>query len=233
MLFVLALSTSVPASPPFLDTRLLLSCCCAPRSAPLLLLLFLLSFPSLPLASLSQVTLLASGRLMYHGLRDNMVPWFATQGYSYDPTQHGVASDWALDLVAIGFHKPKRFYGHTITSLEQLQHASNVFVSSYTTDPNLIPFQGGPESMIGQRSLSQKVQARMQQLVGVRRATDVCTNAAAMRSIGGASSCASYDASSTCSSNGGLQGDLKFMDSKDVAIISDLAHAQVSGMCAR
>lgn len=167
---------------------------------------------------------------MYHGLRDNMVPWFATQGYSYDPTQHGVASDWALDLVAIGFHKPKRFYGHTITSLEQLQHASNVFVSSYTTDPNLIPFQGGPESMIGQRSLSQKVQARMQQLVGVRRATEVCTNAAAMRSIGGASSCASYDASSTCSSNGGLQGDLKFMDSKDVAIISDLAHAQVSGM---
>lgn len=173
-----------------------------------------------------RVTLLASGRLMYHGLRDNMVPWFATQGYSYDPTQHGVASDWALDLVAIGFHKPKRFYGHTITSLEQLQHSSNVFVSSYTTDPNLIPFQGGPESMIGQRSLSQKVQARMQQLVGVRRAADVCTNAAAMRSIGGASSCASYDASSTCSSNGGLHGDLKFMESKDVAIISDLAHAQ-------
>lgn len=165
---------------------------------------------------------------MYHGLRDNMVPWFATQGYSYDPTQHGVASDWALDLVAIGFHKPKRFYGHTITSMEQLQHASNVFVSSYTTDPNLIPFQGGPEHMIGQRSLSQKVQARMQQLVGVRRATEVCTTAATMRSIGGASSCASYDASSTCSSNGGLHGDLKLMDScKDVAVISDLAHAQV------
>jgi hypothetical protein len=167
---------------------------------------------------------------MYHGLRDNLVPWFATQGYSYDPTQHGVASDWALDLVAIGFHKPKRFYGHTITSMEQLQHASNVFVSSYTTDPNLIPFQGGPENMIGSRSLSQKVQARMQQLVGVRRATEVCTaNAAAMHSIGGASSCASYgDASSTCSSNGGLQGDLRVMDTcKDLAIVSDLAHAQV------
>lgn len=176
-----------------------------------------------------RVTLLASGRLMYHGLRDNLVPWFATQGYSYDPTQHGVASDWALDLVAIGFHKPKRFYGHTITSMEQLQHASNVFVSSYTTDPNLIPFQGGPENMIGSRSLSQKVQARMQQLVGVRRATEVCTaNAAAMHSIGGASSCASYgDASSTCSSNGGLQGDLRVMDTcKDLAIVSDLAHAQ-------
>lgn len=171
-----------------------------------------------------QVTLLASGRLMYHGLRESMVPWFATQGYSYDPTQHGVASDWALDLVAIGFDKPKRFYGHTITTMEQLQHASNVFVSSYTADPALCPYHGGPESMIGSRSISQKVQARMQQLVGVRRATEGAPHTG--RSIGGASSCASYDASSTCSSVGGLQGDLKLMDScKDVAVVG---HDRVS-----
>jgi len=169
-----------------------------------------------------QVTLLASGRLMYHGLRDNMVPWFGTQGYSYDASQHGVASDWALDLVAIGFHKPRRFYGHTITNMEQLQQASSHFVTQYTECPEIVLYPGGSESMIGQRSISQKVQARMQQLVGVRRTNDM--SGANMRSMGGASSCASYDASSTCSSTGGLHGDVKLMEScKDVAVMTSVA----------
>jgi len=78
-----------------------------------------------------QVTLLASGRLMYSGPRDGMVDWFGSRGYHYDAALHGVASDWALDLVAIGFHKPKRFYGHTITTREQLHSISAAFVARY------------------------------------------------------------------------------------------------------
>ena len=37
----------------------------------------------------------------------------------------------ALDLVAIGFHKPKKFYGHTITNKEQLLSLSAAFVARY------------------------------------------------------------------------------------------------------
>ena len=77
------------------------------------------------------VTLLASGRLMYHGARDGLVEWFGSRGYHYDAALHGVASDWALDLVAVGFHKPKKFYGHTITSKEQLLSISAAFVARY------------------------------------------------------------------------------------------------------
>jgi hypothetical protein len=114
------------------------------------------------------VTLLASGRLMFHGACDDLVPWFGHLGYPYDASLHGVASDWALDLVAIGFHKPKRFYGHTITNMEQLTHASNEFVASYTAQSGIVPFGGGSSSMIGSKSLGQKVQARMNKMVGVQ-----------------------------------------------------------------
>jgi hypothetical protein len=115
-----------------------------------------------------QATLLASGRLMFHGVRDDLVPWFGHLGYAYDASQHGVASDWALDLVAIGFHKPKRFYGHTITNMEQLTRASNEFVASYTSLSGVVPFGGGSDSMIGTKSLGQKMQARVNKMVGVR-----------------------------------------------------------------
>ncbi|KAI8470965.1 MAG: hypothetical protein J3K34DRAFT_520870 [Monoraphidium minutum] len=77
------------------------------------------------------VTLLSCGRLMYTGIRDGLVEWFASRGFDYDAGVHGVASDWALDLVAVGFHKPKRFYGHTITSKEQLFSTSAAFVARY------------------------------------------------------------------------------------------------------
>lgn len=55
-----------------------------------------------------QVTLLASGLLMYHGTAAGMVPWLSGQlGYCYDPLRHGLASDWALDLVVVEFNKPR------------------------------------------------------------------------------------------------------------------------------
>jgi len=89
------------------------------------------TLPCLPPSTTTQVTLLASGRLMYHGPRDGLVEWFGSRGYHYDAALHGVASDWALDLVAIGFHKPKKFYGHTITNKEQLFSISAAFVARY------------------------------------------------------------------------------------------------------
>jgi hypothetical protein len=53
------------------------------------------------------VTLLASGLLIYHGPTGGMVPWLSGQlGYSYLPAAHGLASDWALDLVVVEFAKP-------------------------------------------------------------------------------------------------------------------------------
>ena len=83
------------------------------------------------------VTLLASGRLMYHGPREGITDWFGSLGYTYDPGLHGVPSDWALDLVAIGFAKPARFYGHTISTREDLLAASEAFKRRYTDDHGL------------------------------------------------------------------------------------------------
>lgn len=48
------------------------------------------------------------GRLLYFGPRESLVPWFSeVLGYDYDPQLHGVASDWVMDLVNVGFKKPK------------------------------------------------------------------------------------------------------------------------------
>eukprot|EP00878_Enallax_costatus_P012559 GHUV01013117.1.p1 GENE.GHUV01013117.1~~GHUV01013117.1.p1 ORF type:complete len:585 (+),score=193.17 GHUV01013117.1:274-2028(+) len=44
---------------------------------------------------------------MYTGPTDDLVPWFKSLGYYYDLQEHGMASDWALDLVALGFAKPQ------------------------------------------------------------------------------------------------------------------------------
>ena len=44
------------------------------------------------------VTLLASGRLMYHGPREGITPWFGSLGYNYDASLHGVPSDWWAGL---------------------------------------------------------------------------------------------------------------------------------------
>jgi hypothetical protein len=43
---------------------------------------------------------------MYTGPTDDLVTWFSSLGYYYDPETHGMASDWALDLVSLGFTKP-------------------------------------------------------------------------------------------------------------------------------
>lgn len=40
-----------------------------------------------------QVSLLASGRLLYHGLCDEMVPWFESVGYTYTPGERTAGQD--------------------------------------------------------------------------------------------------------------------------------------------
>lgn len=115
----------------------------------------------------TQVTLVASGRLMYYGPPDELVPWFDHLGYKYDAAIHGVASDWALDLVAIGFQKPVSLFGHSITSMEQLQAASVQFVSNYRALSGAVLYRDGSTSMmIGTKSLKHRVRARMQKYSG-------------------------------------------------------------------
>eukprot|EP00878_Enallax_costatus_P010186 GHUV01010634.1.p1 GENE.GHUV01010634.1~~GHUV01010634.1.p1 ORF type:complete len:262 (-),score=56.14 GHUV01010634.1:53-838(-) len=41
--------------------------------------------------------------MMYSGATDDLVPWFESLGFSYEPTVHGLVPDWALDLVSQGF----------------------------------------------------------------------------------------------------------------------------------
>jgi hypothetical protein len=65
-------------------------------------------FRAVCLRCLLQITLLSSGRLMYTGPTEQLVPWFTSLGYAYDPELHGMASDWALDLVSLGFTKPQQ-----------------------------------------------------------------------------------------------------------------------------
>jgi hypothetical protein len=48
---------------------------------------------------------MASGRLMFTGAPGDLVPWFAKLGYGFAPETQGVISDWALDLVSLGFAK--------------------------------------------------------------------------------------------------------------------------------
>lgn len=117
----------------------------------------------------AQVTLVASGRLMFFGPPEELVPWFDHLGYKYDPATHGVASDWALDLVAIGFQKPVQLFGHSITSMEQLQAASVQFMSKYRALSGTTLYRDGSTSMmIGTKSLKHKVRARMQKYAGTQ-----------------------------------------------------------------
>jgi hypothetical protein len=42
---------------------------------------------------------------MYTGPTDELVPWFNSLGYPYNPEVQGTTPDWALDLVSLGFDK--------------------------------------------------------------------------------------------------------------------------------
>uniref|UniRef100_A0A383VUC5 ABC transporter domain-containing protein n=1 Tax=Tetradesmus obliquus TaxID=3088 RepID=A0A383VUC5_TETOB len=75
-----------------------------------------------------RVSLLACGRLMYHGGRAGIAPWFASLGYE---RQHGDESDWLLDLVATGFDKPRQLYGNALMQEQDIKPAAEAFTASY------------------------------------------------------------------------------------------------------
>jgi ATP-binding cassette subfamily G (WHITE) protein 2 len=82
-----------------------------------------------------QALILSKGRMMYSGLVKEVIPWFSRElGFTYDPLVNGVISDWVIDLVSIGFPKPKEFYGETIHSEEELISASESFLTKYKRD---------------------------------------------------------------------------------------------------
>ncbi len=63
--------------------------------------------PYLPPAC-PQVLLLSGGLMLYQGSTPGLLPWFSAQlGYHHQAALQGSVSDWALDLVAVGFDKPK------------------------------------------------------------------------------------------------------------------------------
>lgn len=56
--------------------------------------------------------MVSSGHMIYSGAREGLVPWLTAEDgplrYGpYCPARHGVAADWVMDLVNIGFRKPK------------------------------------------------------------------------------------------------------------------------------
>ncbi|WIA12631.1 hypothetical protein OEZ85_006286 [Tetradesmus obliquus] len=80
-----------------------------------------------------KVTLLAGGRLMYHGPRTNISAWFASLGY---PRLHGSESDWLLDLVATGFDKPQQLFGNALMAREDIPAAADAFLAHYLQTTN-------------------------------------------------------------------------------------------------
>ena len=85
---------------------------------------------------------------MYAGMRDGLAEWFSSLGYDYDPALHGVVSDWALDLVACGSHKPARFYGpKTMVSRDEVVAASAAFVDRWLSLHGA-PAAGGRSSTV-------------------------------------------------------------------------------------
>lgn len=54
------------------------------------------------------MVVLSNGYTLYAGSPSLMVGWLSgTLGYAYSPESHGSVPDWAMDLVNVGFKKPK------------------------------------------------------------------------------------------------------------------------------
>eukprot|EP00803_Ostreobium_quekettii_P007966 evm.model.scf_884EXC.7 EVM.evm.TU.scf_884EXC.7 scf_884EXC:39023-46896(-) len=83
----------------------------------------------------NKVVILSKGNLMYWGPTSDVVNWFSGKlGYKYDAGIHGVVSDWAMDLVSIGFSKPQAHYGRSMRTEADVLQASSEFKSVYLAD---------------------------------------------------------------------------------------------------
>ena len=85
-------------------------------------------------------------------------------GLAHPPPSPSSPLARALDLVAIGFAKPARFYGHTITNREELMSVSAAFKVGPQAGRQLLP---GVQLCAVQ---PQQLQHLMAQLYGVQGA---------------------------------------------------------------
>jgi hypothetical protein len=61
---------------------------------------------------------------MYTGPTNELVPWFNSLGYPYNPEVQGTTPDWALDLVSLGFDKAAQPLPHQQMRKDSLQESS-------------------------------------------------------------------------------------------------------------
>jgi hypothetical protein len=72
--------------------------------------LFISGIPSIKPCCMWQVAVLSEGNQLYFGDPGKAIAWFQDQlGYQYIAERDGAPSDWLIDLVAVGFTKPKEF----------------------------------------------------------------------------------------------------------------------------
>jgi hypothetical protein len=91
---------------------------------------------------------LSCGRLMYHGPCDGLEGWFSGLGFEYDASRHGVVSDWALDLVAVGSHKPRDFSGPlTVCARSEARALSVAFILHWMTSRGLVADEASAKAL--------------------------------------------------------------------------------------
>ena len=92
-----------------------------------------------------QVLVLSEGHQLYFGPPEQVTDWFSgCLGYSFWPGQHGSVADWLMDLVSVGFSKPAKLGGTTMTSRadvvtsSELWHASRHKVLTHQLIPQVV-----------------------------------------------------------------------------------------------
>jgi ATP-binding cassette subfamily G (WHITE) protein 2 len=129
---------------------------------------------------------------MYAGDCDAMVEWFSSVGFEYSPAQHGVVSDWALDLVSCSKAKPAHAPGApSISSRREVRALSGAFV----------------EHWMGRRAARLKADLRaLAALQAARRAPPRCTPSRGPSGDGGSSGRGSSGRGSSGGGGGGGGG---------------------------
>ena len=75
-----------------------------------------------------QVLVLSEGHQLYFGPPEQVTDWFSgCLGYSFWPGQHGSVADWLMDLVSVGFSKPAKLGGTTMTSRADVVTSSELW----------------------------------------------------------------------------------------------------------
>eukprot|EP00884_Botryococcus_braunii_P017815 jgi/Botrbrau1/4717/Bobra.0218s0033.2 len=72
-----------------------------------------------------KVAVLSEGNQLYFGDPSRAISWFQDElGYQYVAERDGAPSDWLIDLVAVGFTKPKEFAERSMTTRDEVLDAA-------------------------------------------------------------------------------------------------------------